>query len=53
MAAKYILAILAAGFLTMASVSLVKGKPYSHPQVRTWLLTALIFAAVSVWLFQR
>jgi hypothetical protein len=30
-----------------------RGGGLSHPQTRTWLLIALIFAAVSAWLFHR
>ena len=49
MAAKYILAGLAAVFVVMA---LMRGGP-SHPQSRTWLLIGVIFGAVSAWLFYQ
>jgi high-affinity Fe2+/Pb2+ permease len=48
-AAKYILAGLAAVFIVMA---LARGGP-SHPQSRTWLLIGVIFGAVSAWLFYQ
>lgn len=49
MAAKYILAVLAAMFLAL---SLTRRNPM-HPQSRTWLLVAVIFSAVSAWLFSQ
>ena len=53
MTAKYILAGLAVLFLAAAAVRLLRGTRVSHPQVRTWILVAFIFAAVSAWLFSR
>jgi hypothetical protein len=49
MAAKYILAVLAAIFLAL---SVARRSPM-HPQSRTWLLIAVIFGTVSAWLFSR
>jgi hypothetical protein len=49
MAAKYILAVLAAIFLAL---SVARGSPL-HPQNRTWLLIAVIFSVVSAWLFSQ
>jgi hypothetical protein len=52
MAAKYILALLSVAFLAAAARRLARdGK--LHPQSRTWLLIAIIFAVVSTWLFAR
>jgi hypothetical protein len=52
MAAKYILALLSAAFLAASATRLARdGK--LHPQSRTWLLIAIIFAVVSTWLFAR
>ena len=53
MAAKYILAGLAVVFLAAALLRLSRGGGISHPQIKTWLLIALIFGAVSAWLFSR
>jgi hypothetical protein len=53
MAAKYILAVVAVGFLAAALVRMSRGGGISHPQTRTWLLIGVIFAAVSAWLFSR
>ena len=54
MIAKSILAGLGAVFLigALARVS-VGGGGLTHPQTRTWLLIAIIFASVSGWLFFR
>ena len=53
MPAKYILAVFAIGFLAAAVLRgrAARGRP--HPQTRTWLLVAMIFAVVSGWLFAR
>jgi hypothetical protein len=51
MAAKYILAALAALFLILALLGLATGRP--RPQTRTWLLAGGIFTLVSLWLFSR
>ena len=48
MAAKYILATLAAAFLLAAVWRWVRRGP--DPATRTWLLIALIFTAVAAWL---
>ena len=47
MAAKYILATLAVLFAVLA---LARGG-FARPQARTWLMIAVIFGAVSAWLF--
>jgi hypothetical protein len=52
-AAKYILAVLAAAFLAAALMRSSRGGGISHPQTKTWLLIGVIFAAVSAWLFSR
>ena len=51
--AKYILAGLGAVFLIAALLRLSRGGGVTHPQTRTWLLIAVIFATVSGWLFYR
>jgi len=51
MAAKYILLAIAVGFLAAGTLRLSRGGGVRHPQTRTWLLVAVIFAAVSAWLF--
>jgi hypothetical protein len=51
MAAKYILAVLAVVFLTLATLGPATGRP--RPQTRTWLLVGVIFGLVSLWLFAR
>ena len=53
MAAKYILGALAVVFLAVALMRLSRGGGISHPQTRTWLIVAAIFAAVSAWLFSQ
>jgi hypothetical protein len=52
-AAKYILAAAACLFLTAAGLRLAGGGSVRHPQTRTWLTIAFIFAAVSAWLSVR
>jgi hypothetical protein len=52
-AAKYILAALAVAFLAASLVRLSRGGGVGHPQTKTWLLIAVIFAAVSTWLFSK
>jgi hypothetical protein len=52
-AARSILAVLAVAFLTAALMRLSRGGGISHPQTKTWLIIAIIFAAVSAWLFAR
>jgi hypothetical protein len=51
MAAQYILAALAAVFLAAALWRLTRDGFKLAPSSRTWLLVALIFAAVSGWLW--
>ena len=51
MAAKYILAALAIAFFIAAMIRVSRGGGVRHPQTRTWLLVAAIFASVSAWLF--
>jgi hypothetical protein len=53
MAATYILAGLAVVFLAAALMRLSRGGGISHPQTKTWLLIAVIFTAVSAWLFYQ
>ena len=53
MAARYILAAVAVVFLAAALMRLSRGGGFAHPQTRTWLLVAIIFAAVSAWLFSQ
>lgn len=50
MAAKYILAVLAVGFLA-AVMRWSRTSGISHPQTKIWLLISAIFAIVSAWLF--
>lgn len=50
MAAKYILAALAAALLLAAALRFARGRTLRDPAVRTWLLIALIFTAVAAWL---
>ena len=51
MLTKYILAALAAVFLTLAFVRIGSGGMKAHPQSRTWLLIGIIFGVVSAFLF--
>ena len=51
MAAQYILAALAAVFLAAALWRLTRDGFKLAPSSRTWLLVALIFAAVCGWLW--
>jgi hypothetical protein len=53
MPAKYVLALLSVVFLAAATRRLVRDGGQLHPQSRTWLLIAMIFAVVSGWLFAR
>jgi len=50
-AAKYILSVLAAGFLIAVAVRTVRDQGALHPQSRAWLLIGVIFSAVSAWLW--
>jgi hypothetical protein len=52
-AAKYILAALAVAFLVASLLRLSRGGGVGHPQTRAWLLIAVIFAAISTWLFSK
>jgi hypothetical protein len=45
--------VLAVAFLAAALIRVSRGGGISHPQTRTWLLIAVIFAAVSAWLFAQ
>jgi hypothetical protein len=49
--AKYILAVLSVGFLVAALRRVQADGGRLPPQARTWLVIAVIFAAVSAWLF--
>jgi hypothetical protein len=40
-------------FLVAALLRLSRGGGISHPQTKTWLIIAVIFALVSVWLFSQ
>jgi hypothetical protein len=51
MAAKYILAGLAVVFLALAAVRIVHDAGRLGPGSRTWLLTGIIFATVSAYLW--
>jgi hypothetical protein len=53
MAAKYILSGLSVVFLLASAMRLARDRHLRHPQTRTWLTIAVIFAAVSAWLFVR
>jgi uncharacterized membrane protein HdeD (DUF308 family) len=53
MAAKYILAVLAAAFLAAALMRVSSGGGLSDPRTKTWLLIAGIFGVVSAWLWRR
>jgi hypothetical protein len=52
-AAKYILAVLAAVFLALAGLRILRDSGRITPASRTWLLTGIIFGAVSgyLWMF--
>jgi hypothetical protein len=52
-ATKYILLALAVVFFTLAVRRIARTRTLSHPQSRTWLIIAVIFAAVSAWLFSQ
>jgi len=51
MAAKYILAVLAAVFLVLAGVRLGRDGGRIMPASRTWLLIGIIFGLVSAYLW--
>jgi lysylphosphatidylglycerol synthetase-like protein (DUF2156 family) len=53
MAAKYILAVLAAVFLVLGFGRLARDGGRIAPASRTWLLVGAIFALVSAWLWTR
>jgi hypothetical protein len=53
MNARYILAGLAIVFFVLALGRITRGGPFGAARARTWLLVALIFGAVSLWLFFR
>jgi uncharacterized membrane protein HdeD (DUF308 family) len=52
-AAKYILAALAVIFLVLGLTRIARRGRRAHPQSRTWLIVAVIFGAVSAWLFYQ
>ena len=52
-ATKYILAGLSIVFLVLSMIRLARGGTAAHPQVRTWLMIAAIFGAVSLYLFSQ
>jgi hypothetical protein len=51
MAAKYILVILAAGFLIAGASNRLRGG--RNPANRTWLIIGMIFALVGLFLFAQ
>jgi hypothetical protein len=53
MAAKYILAVLAVGFVAAALLRIAASRDLQHPQARAWLLVGVIFGFVSAWLWAR
>jgi hypothetical protein len=53
LAAKHILAALAVIFFVLGVARIARRGHTAHPQSRTWLLIAVIFAAVSAWLFYQ
>jgi hypothetical protein len=53
LATKYILAVLAAVFFMLGLARIARRGRLAHPQSRTWLLMAVIFGAVSAWLFSQ
>jgi hypothetical protein len=52
MGTKYVIAALSVLFLIMAAIRGAQ-RGARHPQVRTWFLVGVIFAAVSAWLFSQ
>ena len=50
MAARFVFAGLAIAFLVAGAIRAAT-LGLTHPQPRTWLMIAAIFAAVSTWLF--
>ena len=48
-----IFAGLAVAFAAAAVLKLARGAGFSHPQIRTRLLVAAIFSAVSLWLWSQ
>jgi hypothetical protein len=51
MAVKYILAVAALASLVFAVVRIARDDGKFGPASRTWLIIALIFGAVSLWLW--
>jgi hypothetical protein len=51
MLTKYILAVVGVVFLVLALGRIVKDHGRLGPASRTWLIVAVVFAAVSAWLF--
>ncbi len=50
MAAKYILGVLSLVFLVAGAISIARHAGRANAQARTWLLIAVVFGAVTVWL---
>ena len=51
MSARLILSVLAVGFLGFALIHIGRNEGRIDPASRTWLLIAVIFGAVSAWLW--
>lgn len=51
MLARYILSLIAAVFLVLALARIARDGGRIGPASRTWLIVAVVFAAVSIWLF--
>jgi hypothetical protein len=51
MLAKYILSVVGAAFLVLALARIAKEGGRIGAASRTWLIVAIVFAMVSVWLF--
>jgi hypothetical protein len=51
MQARHILPLVGAAFLVFAALRVMRAGGRIDPASRTWLLIAVIFSAVSVWLW--
>ena len=51
MQARYILPVIAAAFFVFAALRVMRAGGRIDPASRTWLLIAVIFGAVSLWLW--
>jgi hypothetical protein len=51
MSARLILTVLSVVFLVLAALRLGRGRGRVDPAARTWLIIAVLFGAVSVWLW--